>query len=379
MSPSQKLGTDSPRSARALATHSAGRPRRTAATMPAPTPSRVANAMASSDSSIVTGSAVRSIEVTLAPVRIEMPRSPCSAWLTNRQNCTGSDWSSPYCCRIALSVSGVRSSPARARAGSPGRARTPRNTTTVASSSVRADCQARLNRYRRTIFFLPEAREANPDRAVREDLDTLDGVGHTGEVALAVQVDQRVVLVQLLHGLRVELLALGQVLGLTGLGQQRVHRLVVVARDVLAAPGAHEVGDVGVGVDPAGPAQLQQLELTAVLLVEQGGVLHRLDLQVEATVLDHRLQRLGEAQAVGVVGGDHGDRERRLDPCLAQQLLGLGRVVRGALLHLRGAELALRRDRRAGHGVEVVEDDLDQPGTVDGVLERLTDPRVLGL
>ena len=128
--------------------------------MPAPTPSRVAIAIARSDSSIVTGSAVRSIEVTVAPVRIEMPRSPCSAWLTNRQNCTGSDWSRPYCCRIALSVSGVRSSPARARAGSPGRARTPRNTTTVASSSVRADCQARLNRYRPTSGYFPKPAKA---------------------------------------------------------------------------------------------------------------------------------------------------------------------------------------------------------------------------
>ena len=102
MSPSQKLGTDSPSSASALATHSAGRPRRTAATTPAPTPSsggerdrqqrqldrhRQRGAQHRGDARPRCGS--------------RCPRSPCSALLTNCQNCTGSGWSRPYCCRIA--------------------------------------------------------------------------------------------------------------------------------------------------------------------------------------------------------------------------------------------------------------------------------------
>ena len=69
------------------------------------------------------------------------------------------------------------------------------------------------------VGYFAEAGEADPDHAVREDLDALDRVGDAGQVALAVQVDQRVVLVQLVHGLAVELLALGEVLGLAGLGR----------------------------------------------------------------------------------------------------------------------------------------------------------------
>ena len=43
----------------------------------------------------------------------------------------------------------------------------------------------------------PKPAKRDPDHAVREDLDALDRVGHAGQVALAVEVDQRVVLVQL--------------------------------------------------------------------------------------------------------------------------------------------------------------------------------------
>src|SRR5664280_3894696 len=225
----------------ALANHSAGRPRLTAATAPASTPRNVASRIASTDSSRVTGRAVRSIEVTLVPVRIEVPRSPCSALLAKCQNCTGSDWSRPYCWRIAASASGVRSSPASASAGSPGRARTPSNTTTVARNNVTRDCHARLIRYRHTPptyqaavrRLLGQAGERHPDHTVREDLHALECVRDTGEVALPVDVDDRVRRLDLGHGLPVQVTTLRQGLGLPCLVQDRVQTGVVAARDCL--------------------------------------------------------------------------------------------------------------------------------------------------
>ena len=80
--PSQKCGTDSPIRARPLAAHSDGRPRRTAATTPAPIPSTAAMSMASTDSSTVTGSAVREQVRTGMPVRIDVPKSPVRLFFT---------------------------------------------------------------------------------------------------------------------------------------------------------------------------------------------------------------------------------------------------------------------------------------------------------
>ena len=71
ISPSQKLGTDSPISATLLAAQLAGPRRRTAATTPAPTPMSAAIAMANTASCSVTGMAWPMELATGSPVRAE--------------------------------------------------------------------------------------------------------------------------------------------------------------------------------------------------------------------------------------------------------------------------------------------------------------------
>ena len=89
ISPSQKLGTDSPISATLLAAQLAGPRRRTAAISPAPTPISAAIAMANMDSCRVTGMACPIELATGSPVREEVPRSPCRALPTYLTYCTG--------------------------------------------------------------------------------------------------------------------------------------------------------------------------------------------------------------------------------------------------------------------------------------------------
>ena len=76
--PSQKFGVDRPQSAKALAPKSQAVPWRTADTMPAGMPISSAISIASTASSMVTGSFCSTSSSTGCWLRTDSPRSPCS-------------------------------------------------------------------------------------------------------------------------------------------------------------------------------------------------------------------------------------------------------------------------------------------------------------
>src|SRR5882672_3255720 len=235
--PNQKFGMDSPSRATEFAAHSSGPRLRTAAITPAESPMRMATIMASSASSSVTGSACWMISVTGSPVRTDLPRSPESALPMYLAYCTGIGWSRPYEARTSAMACGSPSSPASTLAGSPGSARMPKNTTTVARNSVMTDSISRRARYRPIIRCCPrlfdEPGGAEPDDAVAELLDLTDLVADPGQVLLPVQV-----------------LALGLVLAGPRVVEPLVNVRVGVAGDVLRSLCLHERGDVAVRIDP---------------------------------------------------------------------------------------------------------------------------------
>ena len=159
--------------------------------------------MAITDSSIVTGSAVASISLTGCPVRIETPRSPRRALVRKCQNCTSTDWSRPYFTpdggqRLRAPVlAGQREGRVARQGPNPHEHHDGREDQREGRLPGPAE-EVAAHR------LLGHPREGDPDDAVREHLDALDRVGHTGEVALPVEVDDRVVLVQLLDDLAVE-------------------------------------------------------------------------------------------------------------------------------------------------------------------------------
>ncbi len=134
--PSQKCGTDRPtsatrRDARSRSLCRAG-PRRSP---PPGCRSAIATNMLRNASSSVIGMRVTIVCAT-GSSRWSTPRSPCSASQIQCAYCTGSGRSSRYLWRTAASTAGSRFSAPSAIAGSPGIARTPRNTSMLASTST---------------------------------------------------------------------------------------------------------------------------------------------------------------------------------------------------------------------------------------------------
>ena len=83
---------------------------------------------------------------TPRPVRVDVPRSPRTTWPSQMTYWTGTGLSRSYFARIAVSAFWLWSSPASASAGSPGSARTPANTSMLATSRTISEAPARRSR-----------------------------------------------------------------------------------------------------------------------------------------------------------------------------------------------------------------------------------------
>ena len=143
MIPSQKFGTETPHSDAPLASTSHAVLRRTAARTPAGMAMASAMRTARQASSTVIGSFFATVAVTGSRVRIDRPRSPCSASAAQRAYCTGIGSLSPYFARISSSPAASASVPAITRAGSPGIMRTPVKTTMLITISVTIEIATR--------------------------------------------------------------------------------------------------------------------------------------------------------------------------------------------------------------------------------------------
>ena len=121
MMPSQKCGTESPESAKKLATTSTAVPLRAAETMPAGMPMTSAMSIEQSASSTVTGSFETSSSRTGMRLRSDSPKSPRQhAAEPDARTAPASGRSRWYRARMAATAAGSCSSPASATAASPG-------------------------------------------------------------------------------------------------------------------------------------------------------------------------------------------------------------------------------------------------------------------
>src|SRR5579884_994786 len=196
-SPSQKCGRDRPTSANVVAVWSEGFPRRTAAITPAGIPISMPTRIERSASSREIG--IRdTIVCATGSLRLSSPRLPCSARQTHLTYCTGSGRSSPYSCRTAAITAGSLLSPLSAIAGSPGSARTPTNTSTLAQKTTTRAAPA-LRRRKPPIVSRPRPRllgergELRADQTVAVHLHAGHVLRHAEVVDRVVQVDQRLV------------------------------------------------------------------------------------------------------------------------------------------------------------------------------------------
>src|SRR5262249_30577513 len=126
-----------------------------------------------------------------------------------------------------------------------------------------------------------------------------------------------------------------------------------------------------VRVDATRPADLEDLVLARVGLVQRRRELDRLQLQIEAALLDLSLDRLAEAPGVRCVADDHAGLHRHGDARRGQQRLGGGRVVLRARLRRVARERAGRADRAARRAVLAAEHNLVDRVAVEAHLERL--------
>src|ERR671917_610364 len=133
---SQKIGMLIPVSARTEVTLSSNEYCLTAEITPTGTPTSTAMSMAKAVSSKVAGSRSRSSVVTGRPVTMESPRSPLAASLRKRPYWTRIGLSSPILAVRAWTCSWVAFCPKSIWAGSPGMARTIKNTTIDTPSST---------------------------------------------------------------------------------------------------------------------------------------------------------------------------------------------------------------------------------------------------
>src|SRR5215211_6015854 len=155
--------------------------------MPITVPIRIASPASSS----VIGSRVTIVCAT-GSSRWSVPRSPCSASPSQRTYWSGTGSSRWYLCRISFITAGSRSSAPSAIAGSPGSARTPPKTSTLArNSTIRAAPTFRRRKPPTIVQLLPVVPEVRADEAVAEDLHAPHLVRRSIAVDRVIQVDDR--------------------------------------------------------------------------------------------------------------------------------------------------------------------------------------------
>src|SRR5919198_725301 len=186
--------------------------------------------------------------------RESRPRSPRSARPSQRAYCTGSGRSRPYLWRICATTAGSRSSPPSASAASPGIARTPTNTSTLATNrTTRAAPTFRRRKLpmvaRSCCLDLLEGRELGPDQPVAEELDAAHLLAHAVARDGVVEVDQRPVAPDDPDRGAVERLARALALRVARVVEDDVEPRVRVARVVLRPLRVDELVDVAVGID----------------------------------------------------------------------------------------------------------------------------------
>ena len=140
--PSQKLGIAMPSTATVPAARSIMLPRFSAATTPSGMPTHIASSKAHGMRTSVFGSRSRNASTAGWRMRIDMPRSPCSAFLMKIKNCCHSGPSSPSALIIAARSAAVASSGSIRSAGFP--VSRPRKKTIVATrQSSTTPCSSR--------------------------------------------------------------------------------------------------------------------------------------------------------------------------------------------------------------------------------------------
>src|ERR687894_1799814 len=351
---SQKIGMLIPVSARTEVTLSSNEYCLTAEITPTGTPTSTAMSMAKAVSSKVAGSRSRSSVVTGRPVTMETPRSPLAASLRKRPYWTRIGLSSPILAVRAWTCSWVAFCPRSIWAGSPGMARTIKNTTIDTPSSTGMICKnlrptysARSQTSVRRGSYAP-----SPSRAL---LAAREGYGVERLAARRVRIEvlyrilktygrldvgdghPRGVLVHDLLRLVVSVLAHAFVHGRLGLQEQFVYLRVLVVRDVErtrrggARTREQDVQEVVRVPVVTGPPEQARRMLPGARLGQVGGPLVGDKLGVDADVLEVLLHDLGDALGVRHVGS--WDRHipqlglEVLDTCVLEQLLRFVRVV----------------------------------------------------
>src|SRR5207249_3723440 len=264
--------------------------------------------------------ASRTSRITARRVAIERPRSPCATRPSQTRYCTGSGLSKPYARLVASISAWLDSAGITAAIGSPGARCTIAKTMMLAPSSVGIASSRRRPTYAHTSPTL------------------LDRDGHDG---LAVEE-----------------------------ASEAAPRLEKVPRDV---PRVETL--VVRGVEARAPAREQRVPL------------HRLQVDVDADVLEVLLDQLVHGQRQHLARARRRDEVHRLrgmlarvEAGLAQQLLGLGRVVAVRLLRLAEPRMTFVDDARGGDA-RVVEQALADAHAIDrivrGLAHELAVPRLL--
>src|SRR3989475_1948185 len=368
----------------ALASLSSARPCRNAARRPRATPSAKASSDDDSASTRLLASASRTSRITARRVAIDFPRSPCATRPSQTRYCTGSGLSKPYARLVASISAWLDSAGIPSAIGSPGARGTIAKTMMLAPSSVGIASSRRRPTYAHTSPTLLH----RDGRQVHEPALGLHEALHLGRQRPGILVvhdedPRRVVhddLVQL--GQRLVLLAdvkgaLGLLDQLVGFGIDVGHRVDRDGHDGLAVEEASEAAPRLEKV----PRDVPRVETLVVRGVEarapareQRVPLHRLQVDVDADVLEVLLDQLVHGQRQHLARARRRDEVHRLrgmlarvEAGLAQQLLGLGRVVAVRLLRLAEPRMTFVDDARGGNA-RVVEQALADAHTIQRII-----------
>src|SRR5918994_2774176 len=321
---SQKMGMLIPVSARTEVNLSSHEYCLTAEMTPTGTPTTTAMSMANIVSSSVAGKRARSSVVTGRPVTMELPRSPLKAPARKIPYCTMTGLSSPMFCLTCWTCSAVACCPRSSCAGSPGMARTIKNTTIDTPSSTGMICKILRPTYsarsqtsvrRASIIPLPsrallatrESHWVERLAARRVRIEVLYRILKTYGRLYVGNGHPRGVLVHDLLRLVVRVLARAFVHGRLGLQKQFVYLRVLVVSDVAGVSGGRactveqyvqEV--VRVAVVPRPPEQARRV-VPLPRLLQVSPPLVSDELGVDADLLEVLLHDLGDALGVGHV------------------------------------------------------------------------------
>src|SRR5215217_7901980 len=400
---SQKMGMLIPVSARTEVTLSSSEYCLTAEITPTGTPTSTAMSMAKAVSSKVAGSRTRSSIVTGRPVTMESPRSPLAASLRKRPYWTRIGLSSPILAVRAWTCSWVAFCPRSIWAGSPGMARTIKNTTIDTPSSTGTICKnlrptysARSQTSVRRASIAPSpsrvllaARESHGVErlaARRVRIEVLYRILKTyGRLDVGDGHPRSVLVHDLLRSV-VSVLTHAFVHCRLGLQEQFVYLRVLVVGDVErtrwggARTREQDVQEiVWVAVVPRPPEQARRM-LPAAGLGQVSGPLVGDELGIDADVLEVLLHDLRDALSVRHVGA--WDRHvpklglEVLDTGVLEQLLCFVRVV-GVRLYVIVEERQEGRHIVRGDLSGLSKHGLHQLGHVYGMVESLAYPRVV--